>query len=208
MADLRSLVEEDPPYQDPDPGPGGEIEYGVINQNLGGSSPPPTGGGGNGTGGGGVGGGFGGDRPIFNIPNAPKFSYGNFVPPDPRDIANDPNFQFRRDQGVQAIERSNAAKGILRTGGNFKDLGTYVSNFSANEAQGAYDRALRSHMANLDIERARFAPSIEYWRALAAAETAGSLAQYGRYTQWNAPHQGGGGGPEIPPPPDPEVSAF
>jgi hypothetical protein len=54
----------------------------------------------------------------------------------------DPGFQFRLQQGQQAIERSAAAKGTLLTGGTLKGLTRYAQDYSSNEFQNRYQRLL------------------------------------------------------------------
>lgn len=57
-----------------------------------------------------------------------------------KDFQTDPGYQFRMDQGAQALQRSAAAKGGLFSGGTLKDLTDYNQNFASNEYQNAYNR--------------------------------------------------------------------
>ncbi len=65
----------------------------------------------------------------------------------PTDITeqNDPGFQFRLKQGVDAISHSAAAKGTLLTGGTLKDLTAYGQDFASNEYSNVYNRALQQY---------------------------------------------------------------
>lgn len=56
------------------------------------------------------------------------------------DFQADPGYQFRMQQGQQALERSAAAKGGLMNGGFAKALTDYGQNFASNEYQNAYNR--------------------------------------------------------------------
>lgn len=56
------------------------------------------------------------------------------------DFQADPGYQFRLDQGQQALERSAAAKGGLLSGGFSKDLTNYSQGVAAQEYGNAYDR--------------------------------------------------------------------
>lgn len=72
---------------------------------------------------------------------------GSLITPEtfqaPTDVtqANDPGFQFRLDQGRQALERSAAAHGTLLTGGTAKSLVDYGQNAASAEYQNVYNRA-------------------------------------------------------------------
>jgi hypothetical protein len=56
------------------------------------------------------------------------------------DFQKDPGYDFRMQQGQQAIERSAAANGGLQSGGTLKALTQYGQNFASNEYQNAYNR--------------------------------------------------------------------
>lgn len=56
------------------------------------------------------------------------------------DFQTDPGYDFRLQQGSQALDRSAAAKGGLFSGGTLKDLTDYNQNFASNEYQNAYNR--------------------------------------------------------------------
>lgn len=52
----------------------------------------------------------------------------------------DPGYQFRLQQGQQALERSAAARGGLQSGGTLKALTNYAQDYASNEYQNAYSR--------------------------------------------------------------------
>lgn len=89
------------------------------------------------------------DVPEFNAPRfqAPApFQYSGKAPdafkaPTAADVANEPGFQFRLEQGRKALEQSAAGKGVLRTGGTLKNLVDYGQNFASNEYGNVYNRA-------------------------------------------------------------------
>ncbi len=56
------------------------------------------------------------------------------------DFTADPGYQFSMDQGMQALQRSAAAKGGLMSGAALKDLSTYAQGTAAQEYQSVYDR--------------------------------------------------------------------
>lgn len=56
------------------------------------------------------------------------------------DFQKDPGYDFRMQQGQQALERSAAARGGLQGGGFAKALTQYGQDYASNEYQNAYNR--------------------------------------------------------------------
>lgn len=56
------------------------------------------------------------------------------------DFQQDPGYQFRMDQGQQALERSAAAGGGLLSGGTGKALQQYGQDYASGEYSNAYNR--------------------------------------------------------------------
>lgn len=56
------------------------------------------------------------------------------------DITVDPGYQFRQEQGQQAIDRSAASRGSLRSGGTFKDIQDYSQGLASQEFQAGTNR--------------------------------------------------------------------
>lgn len=56
------------------------------------------------------------------------------------DFQQDPGYQFRMQQGLDAIQRSAAARGGLQSGGTLKALNDYAQGSASQEYQSAYDR--------------------------------------------------------------------
>lgn len=61
-----------------------------------------------------------------------KFSYS--------DLYADPSYQFRLDQGLQAVQRSAAARGSLVSGGTMKGINDYAGQSASQEYGAAYGR--------------------------------------------------------------------
>lgn len=57
-----------------------------------------------------------------------------------KDFQKDPGYQFRMDQGQQALERSAAASGGLLSGGTGKALQQYGQDYASGEYSNAYNR--------------------------------------------------------------------
>lgn len=56
------------------------------------------------------------------------------------DFQSDPGYQFRLDQGQQAMERSAAARGGLLSGAALKDANNYAQGQASQDYQAAFDR--------------------------------------------------------------------
>lgn len=59
-----------------------------------------------------------------------------------------PGYQFGRDQGVQALDRSAASRGLALSGGQMKDVATFGTNYAMQQAWNPYISELNS-MAGL-----------------------------------------------------------
>lgn len=70
-----------------------------------------------------------------------NFSYGDFAMPTAETMQQDPGYQFRLNQGMNALQNAAAAKGSLRTGGAFKALMGYGQDMASQEYGNAYGRA-------------------------------------------------------------------
>jgi len=62
--------------------------------------------------------------------------------------ANDPGYQFRLQQGMQALQNSAAARGGLLSGNTGQALVNYGQNYASNEYQNVYNRALTGYQTN------------------------------------------------------------
>lgn len=56
------------------------------------------------------------------------------------DFQKDPGYDFRMQQGQQALERSAAARGNVNSGGTMKALSRYGQDYASNEYGNAYNR--------------------------------------------------------------------
>ncbi len=63
------------------------------------------------------------------------------------DVTQDPSYQFRLQEGQQALERSAAAKGTLLTGGTAKALARYGQDYASTEYGNVYNRAFGENQA-------------------------------------------------------------
>lgn len=99
------------------------------------------------------------DNPDFN------FSYN--------DLTADPSYQFRLQQGVNAIDSSASARGKLLSGAQDKALQNYGQGMASEEYSNAYNRALQNYNtnANTDLNIANIGRG-------AAGQTQSAMANY------------------------------
>lgn len=103
---------------------------------------------------------------IPSLPNAPTpTTYGDFVAPNPVDVASDPYYQFRAKEGEKALQRSAAARGTLLTGGMLKALEGYRQGLASEEAGNAFNRALSTYTTNRDTNAQNFGQQMGSYNA-------------------------------------------
>ena len=76
-----------------------------------------------------------------------------FTGPTAADMTADPGYQFRVQQGLDALERSGAARGVSRTGGTIKDFIDYGQQAASQEYGNVFGRQRDVYDLN---ERNRF----------------------------------------------------
>lgn len=136
----------------------------------------------------------------FDFGRVPGFNAPQFAAPTQEEAQNEPGYGFRLKAGSDALERSAAAKGTLRTGGNLKNLLEYGQNFGAQEYGNVYNRALQAYDRRYQGAKDQYAPQLAEWQQRAQAETAAALLQkqlgFSLYSFNN--RGGGGGGTTVP----------
>jgi len=110
-----------------------------------------------------------------------NFDYQEFEAPSWEEVMEDPGYQFRLQEGQQALERSAAARGSLRNSGTWKDILGWGQGLASQEYGNVYNRRFGEHQQG-------FAEALtEYDRATAAA-----LAEYGASADaWRMNFMGG-----------------
>tara|TARA_Y100000310_G_scaffold327615_1_gene394248 strand:- start:226 stop:1305 length:1080 start_codon:yes stop_codon:yes gene_type:complete len=87
--------------------------------------------------------------PIYT-PGAP------FTPPTGAQLTADPSYQFRLQQGQEALERSGAARGVTNTGGTLKNILDYGQQAASQEYGNVYNRAANTWGMNEAARQASF----------------------------------------------------
>jgi len=62
----------------------------------------------------------------------------------------DPGYNFRMAEGIKALERSAAARGLLQSGGTLKGITQYGQNLASDEYQNAFGRYLTQREARMN----------------------------------------------------------
>jgi len=110
----------------------------------------------------------------------------------PEDVMKlDPGFKFRLGEGLQAIERSAAAKGTLLTGGTMKDLVQYGQGFASNEYSKIFDRY--SSMADRALNASNMQADTGSWyggNSMNNTTNMGNVAAAGQVASGNAMQAG------------------
>jgi hypothetical protein len=83
----------------------------------------------------------------------------------------DPGYQFRMSEGLKALERSAASRGILQSGGTLKDITRFGQDAASQEYQNAFQRYLTERQAKLQ--------PLEYRIGLGQAAASGQAATIG-----------------------------
>ena len=65
----------------------------------------------------------------------------------------DPGYNFRMAEGMKALERSAAARGLLQSGPTLKGIQQYGQNLASSEYENAFSRYLSQREARLDPYR-------------------------------------------------------
>lgn len=83
----------------------------------------------------------------------------------------DPGYGFRMSEGLKALERSAAARGLLQSGGTLKGTMQYGQDLASAEYQNAFSRYLTEREARMDPYR--------YLTGVGQAAAAGQAANVG-----------------------------
>lgn len=118
----------------------------------------------------------------YRVPRVPRFYAPAFQIPTAESVFNDPSYQFRLNQGLDALQRSAAAKGMLRTGNTLQDLMNYAQDYASQEYGNTFNRAAQAYGLNYQGLRDMYAPQLAEWQARTQAEQ--DRARYAADRAW------------------------
>jgi len=75
-----------------------------------------------------------------------------FTAPTGVNMSNDPGYQFRLNQGIQALQNSATANGALVGGNTAQALENYAQDYASNEYQNVYNRAQQTYNTNFNTQ--------------------------------------------------------
>lgn len=113
-------------------------------------------------------------KPIYDFPDVPEF---DFLAPSEEDALNEPGYRFRLDESLKALQRSAAARGVLRGGGTLSGITERAQNMASAEYGNVWNRAWQE-------QSSEFAPQMAEWAKLMDAEQNAGDAEWQRY--WDA----------------------
>lgn len=118
------------------------------------------------------------DAPSYT---APRYEQQTFQAPTWEQVQQDPGYQFRRREGMGALQAGAAARGMLGTGTFARDAINYGQDLASQEYQNAYQRAANTFGVNADERRFGYNANVE-----------GAQAEYApRLVTWNARREDG-----------------
>lgn len=72
------------------------------------------------------------------------------------DVTQDPSYQFRLNQGINALDKSASARGMLLSGAQQKAINNYAQDTASQEYANAYNRSLVSNQQNNAVANQNF----------------------------------------------------
>lgn len=97
----------------------------------------------------------------------------------------DPGYQFRINQGLQAVNNSAAARGGLLSGATLKELNNYAQGQASSEFQNAFNRNLTNWQTGFNANNSNFANRLQDWNNKYSAYMNNFATQYGRWADQN-----------------------
>ena len=113
-------------------------------------------------------------QPYVDAGTAALTEYQKLAPYQPfgmEQFQADPGYQFRMSEGIKALERSAAARGLLSSGPTLKGITQYGQNLASSEYENAFSRYLSQREAAMDPYR--------YLTGVGQAAAAGQAANVG-----------------------------
>ena len=113
-------------------------------------------------------------KPYVEAGKSALAQYEKLAPYQPfgmKEFKADPGYGFRMSEGLKALERSAAARGLLQSGGTLKGTMQYGQNLASAEYENAFSRYLSEREARMDPYR--------YLTGVGQAAAAGQAANVG-----------------------------
>lgn len=72
------------------------------------------------------------------------------------DVTQDPSYKFRLNEGINALDKSASARGMLLSGAQQKAINKYAQETASQEYANAYNRALTTNQSNNQVNTQNF----------------------------------------------------
>lgn len=116
-----------------------------------------------------------GDVSATQVQGPEALTANPFKAPTLEEATQDPGYQFRLQQGQQALGNSASAKGLLRTGGTLKDFLDYGQNAASQEYQNVYNRALGENQNDFSQRSQAYGQTNQFQQQAALANQGANL---------------------------------
>lgn len=90
-----------------------------------------------------------GEKALQTIQDTPDFQFT----PESFEQMKDPAYQFRMDEGINALDRSAASRGRVLSGAQDRAVTRYGSNLASQEYGNAFNRAKSTYQQNLGTQQ-------------------------------------------------------
>ena len=140
------------------------------------------------------------DLPVYNRPGAfsyqdypapTPFAYADWKAPTVEEALNEPGYQFRFQQGMDALQRSAAARGVLNDSGTAKGLIDYGQGAAGSEYQNVWNRGFNAYQTGRRNALDTYNTNESNRFGTYATNRAGAVDTYNRNykTQFTDPYQ-------------------
>lgn len=90
-----------------------------------------------------------GSQALEAIKNTPDFEFT----PESFEALKDPSYEFRKQEGINALDRSAASRGRVLSGGQDRAITRYGSDLASQEYGNAFNRAKTTYDTNLNTQK-------------------------------------------------------
>ena len=99
----------------------------------------------------------------FRGPGVKPLEYEQFEAPSFKKMLEDPGYQFRRDEGLNAVTNRQSSAGLARGGAAGKALARWNQDYASGEYGKVFDRAVTTHGAGRQAALDEYGASTDAW---------------------------------------------
>ncbi len=119
-----------------------------------------------------------GEQALTEIQNTPDFQFED----KDFDFFTDPSYDFRKQEGIDALDRSAASRGRVLSGAQDRAVTRYGSDLASQEYQNAFARHQSGEAQRYDMEKSEFDTNLNTQKSLAGVgqQSVNQLGQAGQ----------------------------